>query len=265
MRRVAGRAGAGYAPELFDEIAALEDHHFWFRARDRLFLWAVGQYGRNARTMLDVGCGTGHVLAQLRVHLPHLHLVGSELFEEGLHLARRRLANEIDLVRSDARDLPFDQPFDVVGAFDVIEHVVDDARVLDELFRVLRPGGLLLLTVPQHRWLWSGADVRAHHERRYTAASLHPLVRQSGFEIVRSTSFVSLMLPAMVISRLRARPSQDDEQSDLHIAGRLNALAGRVMSWEIAAIRHGVNFAFGGSRLVVARKPAASVRCSLDQ
>ncbi len=249
--------GQGYAPEFFDEIAVLEDRHFWFRARDRLFLWALGRYQPSARSMLDVGCGTGHVLDQLHQRLPKLRLAGSELFAEGLQHARRRVGRDVDLVRADARRLPFSQTFDIVGAFDVLEHIDDDARVVGELFRVVRPGGHLLVTVPQHRWLWSNADVRAHHERRYTTQTLHPLLERAGFEIVRSTSFVSLLLPAMLLSRLLARGSSGDLHAELHVPGWLNAVMDRVMRLELALIRWGVAFPVGGSRFVVARRPTA--------
>ena len=253
-------AAGSYAPERYDEIAGLEDRHFWFRARNRLFVWALRRHHPSARTMLDVGCGTGHVLEQLHREMPALRLTGSEVFSEGLDHARQRVGGDVGLVRADARCLPFGQEFDVVGAFDVIEHIDDDARVAAELFRVVRPGGLLLMTVPQHRWLWSQADVRARHVRRYTAATLHSLLRGAGFEIVRSTSFVFLLLPPMLLSRvltrLRGRKGSGDLHSELHLAGWLNTVLDRVLRLELAAIYRGVSFPVGGSRFVVARRPS---------
>lgn len=246
-------ASGGYPREFFTELATLEDAHFWFRARDRLFRWAIRRHHPQARSMLEVGCGTGHVLSELRVELPELRLVGSELFHEGLWQARERVGGSVDLVLADARRLPFGADFDVVGAFDVLEHIEEDGRVVAELHRVLRPGGMLLLTVPQHRWLWSEADDRAQHVRRYSRSTLHPLLEQAGFEILRSTSFVSLLLPVMVASRLRRR-GPSDPLAELRLANWLNTVLGWVMTTERAAIQRGITFPWGGSRLVIARR-----------
>lgn len=246
-------ASGGYPREFFAELATLEDAHFWFQARDRLFRWAIRRYHPQALSMLEVGCGTGHVLNQLRLELPELRLVGSELFHEGLWQARERVGSAADLVLADARRLPFGEDFDVVGAFDVLEHIEEDGRVLAELHRVLRPGGMLLLTVPQHQWLWSEADVRAQHVRRYSRSTLHPLLERAGFEILRSTSFVSLLLPVMLVSRLR-RTRSADPLAELRLASWLNTVLGRVMTTERAAIQRGITFPWGGSRLVIARR-----------
>ena len=203
--------------------------------------------------MLELGCGTGHVLDQLARRDPGLRLVGSELYAEGLAPARARLGPRAALVQHDARRAPFRPAFDVVGAFDVLEHVEEDHDVLAQSHRVLRPGGLLLLTVPQHRWLWSAADVHAQHVRRYTRRSLHAVVTGAGFEVLTSTSFVSLLLPVMLGSRLLRR-SQDDPLAELRLPRWLNAGLGTVMSIERAAVRRGVRLPVGGSRLVAARR-----------
>ena len=244
----------GYPHDVFAELATLEDAHFWFRARDRLFRWAIIQHHPEARSLLEIGSGTGHVLTYLSAHLASVDLVGSELSPEGLLRARQRVNSRVSLVRADARRLPFGEGFDVVGAFDVIEHIEEEDRVLEEVRRVLRPGGVLLVSVPQHQWLWSEADRSAHHVRRYSRLTLHSLLERSGFEVVRSTSFMSLLLPVMVVSRMRRRSLKDDALAELRIAGWLNTCFGWVMRAERAAIERGINFPVGGSRLVVARR-----------
>ena len=251
---------SAYPREFFAELASLEGRHFWFRARDRLFLWAVQRHHPRARRMLEVGCGTGHVLEYLRRHIPSLTIIGTDLFEEGLRHARERTEDCVGLARADARALPFGQVFDVAGAFDVLEHVEQDQLVIDELFRVLRPSGILIISVPQHAWLWSTADEHAHHVRRYTATRLHTLLTSAGFEIIRSTSFVSLLLPAMAASRVvRKRGRTEDPYAELRLPRILNAVLGLVMSVELAAIRLGIRLPAGGSRLVIARRPAVGL------
>jgi SAM-dependent methyltransferase len=101
----------------------------------------------------------------------------------------------------DACDCPYLDEFDVASAFDVIEHVDDDEAVMRSLFRAIKAGGYVMIAGPQHRWLWSAADSYACHRRRYDAEELHAKVRRASFEILRSTSFISLLLSAMLILR----------------------------------------------------------------
>jgi SAM-dependent methyltransferase len=105
----------------------------------------------------------GFVLEAIRSAFPRLRLVGSELFPEGLDYARRRL-HDVELLQLDARALPFENAFDVVGAFGVLEHIEEDERVLGEMRRAARRG--IVLLVPQHPRLWSDADTIGHHVRR---------------------------------------------------------------------------------------------------
>jgi SAM-dependent methyltransferase len=248
----------GFDPAHFSELARLEAGNFWFRARNRLILWALGRYFPDARSLLEVGCGTGYVLAGVAGARPALRLTGSEAATDGLAFAARRVP-AAELVQMDARRIPFREEFDVAGAFDVIEHIEDDQAVLRELCAALAPGGGLLLTVPQHPALWSEYDVHAGHVRRYRRAELRAKVAGAGLEVVRMTSFVSLLLPLMFLSRLtqRAPSAQYDPLAELRIAAWLNGSLGAVLGVERALIRAGVSFPAGGSLLAVARKPPA--------
>jgi SAM-dependent methyltransferase len=157
----------------------------------------------------------------------------------------------------DARDIPFHEEFDVIGAFDVLEHIKEDQHVLEQMYTAIKPQGFILLTVPQHSWLWSTADEYACHVRRYSASDLHYKVEESGFKIIRSTSFVSTLLPTMIGSRfLRNRMSDKkfDATAELKISPWLNSLFLQLLRAELVLIRKGFNFPAGGSRLVVARK-----------
>jgi SAM-dependent methyltransferase len=156
----------------------------------------------------------------------------------------------------DARDIPFEDEFDVIGAFDVLEHIAEDERVLSEMYRAVRPEGGVILTVPQHAFLWSQADEHACHIRRYNARDLKQKVEQAGFTLVRATSFVSLLLPLMMASRLRRSvPDTDyDPLAELKIGGLINEFVVNILGLERTLIRTGLSFPAGGSLLVVARK-----------
>src|SRR5204863_7401731 len=97
----------------------------------------------------------------------------------------------------DARALPYRDAFDLVGAFDVLEHIDEDEAVLAEMAAATRRGGGVLITVPQHPWLWSEADDHAHHRRRYSRSALIDKVRSAGLRPVAVTSFVTFLLPVM--------------------------------------------------------------------
>lgn len=247
-------AGGGFDPAFFAGLAEAEARNFWFRGRNRLILWALRKYAPTMRSMLEVGCGTAFVLAGVREKFPSASLSGSEIFIDGLAYASERLP-EADLMQMDARDIPFVDEFDVVGAFDVLEHIEEDATVLSQIFQSLKPGGTMMIAVPQHAWLWSQADVHAHHVRRYARGELEAKVAAAGFSILRSTSFVTLLLPLMFISRWRQREGAPyDPDAEFQINRGLNWILERVMGFERILVQCGLNLPLGGSRLVIARK-----------
>jgi ubiquinone/menaquinone biosynthesis C-methylase UbiE len=245
----------GFPAENFPALASVEAKHFWFRARNSLIIWALKKYFPEFNSLLEVGCGTGFVLSGIAQSFPGARLVGSEIFTAGLVFAAQRMP-EVELLQADARRLPFADEFEIVSALDVIEHVKEDDLVLSNLYRAVKPGGGCLITVPQHRWLWSSVDDAACHERRYAVADLHRKIESAGFRILASTSFVTLLLPVMLLSRLLnrclARSAGVDE---LQLNPVTNAFLQAIMGLERLTIMLGVRWRVGGSRLVVACKP----------
>ncbi|MBW4710824.1 class I SAM-dependent methyltransferase [Roseobacter sp. YSTF-M11] len=251
------REGGGFKASYFTELARLEEANFWFRARNRIVIWAAEKYAPDFSSLLEVGCGTGFVLSGLSKRFPDARFVGSEIFVDGLPFALQRVPSA-ELMQMDARQIPFVDEFDVVGAFDVLEHIKEDEIVLRELHSALKPGGVLLVSVPQHAWLWSAADDYACHERRYSAAELRSKIEKAGFDVLRSTSFVTTLFPAMVLSRLmnRGKKQDYDPTAEFTINPLLNAVFEKMLGLELACIKRGLNFPFGGSRLMVAKKRA---------
>jgi SAM-dependent methyltransferase len=248
----------GFERAGFEGLATIEEDSAWFRARNRLLVWALRRYYPGAQSLCEVGCGTGYVLAGFRRAFPALGLTGAELFAEGLEFARQRVP-DATLFQLDARDMPFDQEFDVVGAFDVLEHVDDDGSVLRGMRDAVAPGGGVMITVPQHGRLWGPSDDYAHHRRRYSNRSLRAKVRSAGLTVERITSFVSFALPLMMVSRLRARGKQTtyDPRREHDEARRINLLLDSLAAADFALIRRGVSLPVGGSLLVVARRQDA--------
>ena len=246
---------SGYDPALFRSLVSVEADSFWFRARNRLISSTIRAHFPDAASLLEVGCGTGFVLAGLRRDFPSVRLVGLELLGEGIEVARSRVP-DAEFVQLDARELPFDGEFDVVGSFDVLEHVPDDVGALAGMRRSLRPGGGLILLVPQHPRLWSDMDEIAQHVRRYTRGELTEKVTSVGFEIERVTSFVMSLLPFMVASRVTRRFLRRPYDPCAELVPRLaNGAFERVLDVERMIIERGVSLPAGGSLLLVARRP----------
>ena len=248
-------AGNGFKPEYFSKLARLEEGNFWFRARNQLIQWALRDYFPNAKSFFEVGCGTGFVLSGIRADFPRMRLVGSEIFGDGLAFARARLP-QVELYQMDAQRIPFECEFDVVGAFDVLEHLVEDESALTQMFKSTQPGGGLLVTAPQHRFLWSASDQYAMHQRRYNRAELRRKVESAGFQIERITSFNSLLLPLMIWSRLQRKRNHDFQPwREFEIGAALNKTLESILKFERMVIKTGVSFPAGGSLLLVGRKP----------
>ena len=249
----------GFDASYFGRLAELEPGSFWFRSRNRLLCWALEHYFPDATNFLEIGCGTGFVLAGIRKELPRLSLGGGEVFSAGLSFAADRLPG-VELFQMDARQIPFQSEFDVIGAFDVLEHIGDDELVLVQMHRAVHKGGGILLTVPQHSFLWSEVDEYSRHVRRYSVSELKAKVKRAGFRTLRATSFVSLLLPLMLIARLRQRPAdrEFDPAAEFKLSAPANYLLERVMDVERAMIRLGVSFSAGGSLLLIAKRPEAA-------
>jgi SAM-dependent methyltransferase len=253
---LAPNVGGGFDPSLFQELADVEGTSFWFAARNRIVLWALSTWFGSARSFLEVGCGTGYVLQAVAEALPELNLFAVDLHVEGLEFARRRVPSAV-FAQADARALPFHAQFDVAGAFDVIEHVENDAAVLSSLRESVRPGGGVIVTVPQHPFLWSAFDDASHHVRRYRRHELEGKMRTAGLEVVVSTSFISLLLPAMAIARLAPHPGTAASiRGELEHPRLVERALDAASQAEFALLKRGLHFPFGGSRLVVARRAA---------
>jgi ubiquinone/menaquinone biosynthesis C-methylase UbiE len=248
--------GGGFKPHYFSELARLEETNFWFRARNELLISIIQKHCPAFDSFLEIGCGTAYVLSAVRRAFPDARLSGSEIFTVALDIALSRVPTAT-FMQMDARQIPFTDEFDVVGAFDVLEHIQEDERVLSQIHRALHQRGLLLVTVPQHAWLWSRADEYACHVRRYESSDLHDKIEEAGFQIVQSTSFVSFLLPAMFASRFLTKHSTTkafDPYSEFNLSPWLNAVFLQILRIEQLFIRRGIKFRCGGSRLVVAQK-----------
>jgi SAM-dependent methyltransferase len=156
----------------------------------------------------------------------------------------------------DCRHIPFEDEFDIVCALDVLEHVGEDELVLEEMYRTARPGGGVIISVPQHPWLWSAGDDYAHHKRRYRRGELVAKLRGAGFYPVQVTSFVGLLLPVMAVARAFQRNGRTyDPQAEYRAPRVIDRALEGVLETERWMIGRGVSIPAGGSLVVVGKKP----------
>jgi SAM-dependent methyltransferase len=244
---------AGFKSDFFEALPTLEEGHFWFHGRNALVAWAVRRYFPQARTFLEVGCGTAHVTGALQRAYPTLSFTASEPLREGLLVAERK-APGAELVQTDIHALPWEDEFDVAGAFDVLEHVEDHVGAARQLANVVRPGGGVIVTVPQHAWLWSPLDDYSQHRRRYSRQALVAALTEAGLRVERVTSFVSLLLPVLIASRLKQRRRFMDPHEEYRVGSLTNRAGIAAMTVERSLIRAGLSLPSGGSLMAIARR-----------
>ena len=245
---------------LLEATARAERDHFWFRGFRRFVEPLVAANARGVRRegvraeILDCGCGTGHNLHMLR---KYGRAYGIDLTWAGLQYAARQ--GERMVARASVALLPFpDARFDLVTSFDVIYSLEDDVEraAIGEMFRVLKPGGRLILNVAALEALRGNHSVLSGEVRRYSKPDLRRRLEAAGFRVTHSTYTNLAILPVIAAIRLKQRLSGHVEsQEEIAVpAAPVNALLSGLLAIEATALRV-VNMPVGSSLLAVAAKP----------
>jgi SAM-dependent methyltransferase len=253
----------GYDASLFAELVRVEDRHFWFRSRNVLIYELVKKLSSGLKPgycVLEVGCGTGNVLNVLRKACTGGLVVGMERFFDGLPHAQRRSAGP--LVQADARNLPFGKQFDLIGMFDVLEHIPEERETLLSLHEMLAPGGRLIVTVPAYQFLWSHFDEAAHHCRRYSPAQLRSVLTETGFDVDFLSPFMACIFPLVwafrKIGGLRGSGGPEDAKrralQEFRLVPGINRVLVSLMSLEAQWLARGHRLPLGTSLVVIARR-----------
>lgn len=258
LPRKVDRASISFPEGGYDACFELEDASFWFTHRNDVIALALRRHPFDG-VFLDVGAGNGVVSRRLEAE--GYRTVVLEPGKEGALNARRR---GLPVVVNATLEAAGFEPasFGAAGLFDVIEHVEDDERLLRAVRCVLRPAGVLAVTVPAHEWLWSSEDELAGHHRRYTLDRLRRVLERSGFDVHYATYFfAALTLPIFVarsvphrLGRRRSREAVEVRAAAQHTPGRGGRLAMRMLlAPELRAIRAGRTVPVGTSCLAIAR------------
>jgi len=244
--------------EEYERMYRFEDTYWWFVARRDLVLQLIKQAypGCSDLRILDIGCGTGAMLDNMS---GYGDVVGADFSEEALKFCRER-NRDTPLVRSDACRLPFaTNTFDVITAMDIVEHIGDDKAAMQEICRVLKPGGRVFITVPAYRSLWSEHDEALHHFRRYTAPQVKDLAHRTGLTVERLTYTVTSLFPAIwlyrqISNRIPKKRAPGEKRADIvQVPAPVNSALLKLLRLENVAARS-VKFPFGLTVVCVARK-----------
>ena len=249
----------GFDASAFEFLFRMEQKHFWHVGRKEIILDVIKRNVTNLADarMLEIGCGNGSVLAYLKQN--GVNIEGGDIFLEGLRFCQQRAGSE-GLYHIDILSLPFRNEFEIIGLFDVLEHIDDDEKALSEIHQALKPGGNLILTVPAHKFLWSYFDVQSHHERRYNKKELVAKLERNGFIINRISFFMFFLFPLLAAIRLignmfhMGKSGEDIKPSlELRTVPVVNDVFLGLLKLERLLIRY-LSLPFGTSLLVLAEK-----------
>jgi 2-polyprenyl-3-methyl-5-hydroxy-6-metoxy-1,4-benzoquinol methylase len=238
----------------------MEQKHFWHVGRREIILDVLRKNVSNLAQsrMLEVGCGNGSILAFLRQN--GINIEGGDIFLEGLRFCRQR-ASSVPLYQIDALSLPFNNDYEIIGLFDVLEHIENDEKALGEISMALKAGGNLVLTVPAYKLLWSRHDEASRHKRRYSRTELIAKLERCGFVVNKATYYMFFLFPVLATMRLLSKifrnkkHEKDDIQTSLELKTIpvINNAFLASLRLEKYLVRY-LNLPFGASLLVVAAK-----------
>lgn len=221
--------------------------YWWYRARATLLEAALGDFLGRPHRVLDVGSADGPSVSWMDGSHERFAI---DLDPRGLPRGRGVCASALALPFAGAS-------FDLVSAFDVVEHCDPEDRAMAELARVLRPGGRLLLSVPAYQWAWSDHDVRAGHYRRYTRPRLVAAVTRAGLDVTRTTYGFAAVFPFFAAERLLRRLRSAGSPTDQGLP-QVSLILDRVLTGLSAAealLLRRANLPFGSSVFLAAEKP----------
>lgn len=246
---------------LYRELSKLEKNNWWCVGRQKVILDLLKRHlpEKNVASSLDVGCGTGAFIEPLK---DLGEAAGIDISPEAIKFCKKRGLTNVNL--GDATSLPYpDNRFDLVTALDVLEHIQDDQKAINEIYRVLKRGGMTLITAPAFNFLWSSHDKTHDHKRRYTDADLEMKIKKANFNIKRVTYINSFLLPCTYFYRkttnLLNRLGVYKGHSDLYgLPKPFNFLLLKIFNSEALFLRY-VNFPIGVTVLIIAEKGKVNV------
>lgn len=245
---------SGMESFLHNDLYEYENKHFWARQRIRFISQIFDAYTGRDKKIIEIGAGTGGITRHLLekgyedISVGEVHLSGLE-YAKSYGIKSRY---QFDLMKT-----PFQEHFDVVGMFDVLEHIDDDDLAIKNVYKMLKPDGKAIITVPAHKWLWSKQDAIAYHRRRYEVEQLKGMFDRNGFKILEARAFFISILPLLYLRTFVDRDNRVLKESDFKerfkVNPVINFILGQILSIENKLLAN-ASLRWGGSILLVAER-----------
>lgn len=244
-----------YPEEGIENLSQVDEQYFWFRIRNKMILFLLKRFCDKRRNFIEIGPGNCRMASTL-IKLG-FEVSVADIFRKSLKIAENTGVNKRYLM--DITKTPFRNHFDIVGLFDVIEHIDDDILVMKNVGKMLKQSGLVILTVPAHDWLWSRIDTISGHKRRYTLKRVQKILSDNGFEVVFSSHFFVSILPLLFLRKIMNPDSDSEtekkelEKDFFYMPYIINNILYYISFFELFLLKF-FHFPFGGSIVAVGRK-----------
>lgn len=206
----------------YHKMKKLEDSNWWYQARKELMRDLIRKYRPNPQYVLDIGCGSGLVLDSLK-NIPKR--IGVENNPEAINYAKEKNIT----IFSTIQEAPAEA--DVILLMDVLEHVEDDQKMLEQSLSKLRKNGIVIITVPAFDWLWSQHDKLVHHQRRYSKKQLENCIKKAGAETIYSSYWnFSFFIPTVIKKKIKTKKNVESDLQE--VSNWLNHIMLKIMLFE---------------------------------
>ena len=238
--------------ESFLEMSRFEKNHWWFCGRRKiidLFLKKI-KLKKNAE-ILEIGCGTGSNLNMLK---SYGFVSAIEPSEEAIHYLKKKDLTAVNFSKGKCpEDLDFENKFDLICMFDVLEHIDEDSETLSKTIKSLKNNGRLFITVPAYQWLWSQHDINLMHKRRYNSNTLKNLIKNFDIKIEHITHFNTILFPLALLDRVIKKIIKNNNKNNKFPNYFLNSLFKIIFNFEKILLKF-FYLPFGLSLLLIIKK-----------
>lgn len=244
-----------FTKHLFPHLEGASDRHFWYLGRRLIIYNMIKNFSHKEMKMLEIGCGIGDVTKYL--YRKDIDIETSDIYLNVLKMLKGKLG--IKCYQLDAENIPFKEEYDIIGIFDVLEHIDNDNKVLKDINYALRKSGRVIITVPAFKFLWSYCDNVSCHKKRYVKKMLKKKLEENGFQIERISYMFFFISPLIMVSRIigkffvKKEKQQAMVENELKIIPIINNVFYYLMKIEAYIVKY-LNLPFGTSLIAVARK-----------
>ena len=246
---------ADYNAQGLDNLYTQEEKHFWFIARKEYIFQIIKQFISMSDKIIEIGAGTGNVSRYLQGN-GYKNISVGEMHLSGLKYAKDYGIKEC--YQFNLLNTPFENEFNAVFMFDVLEHIKEDDFALQNVHKSLNKGGKIVLTVPSHMWLWNRDDAIAGHKIRYTKKELINKLEGNGFVIIKARYFFVAITPLLFLRTVLNKDDKSEvKESEFSNDISMNSLLNDTLLF-ISRVENKINQflpnIFGGSLLIIAKK-----------